>query len=156
MRTLIFSFFFILILQSCMSQTSNFRLSLKIIQKERSKDSNSTIESFTIKDNLLQYNIAYQGGGNPPPNSKKQVKLSNGDIQKIQSLIEDKKLYQNILAPKRSEFKSPYSATEISFITNKKKASYQIQLYDLSNKIVEEEMYQRIIDVKILLKSHLN
>lgn len=155
MRILILNFLYCLTLYSCMAQTSDFRLNLQIITKERSRDSNSGIEKFVVENHRLNYSLAYQGGGNPPPKTQKQVKLSNLEIEKIKDLITKKNLYQNIATPKRSEFRTPYISTEVSFRVNKEQKSYQILLYNLSNKLAEDAVFQNIQDLRLLLKRYL-
>lgn len=137
-----------------MSQNKDFRMTLSIVNKERSKDSNSTIERWQINDGKLLYSVTYTGRRGPnQKNSKKEVSISQDNIKAIKALIAEKNLYQNIPSPKYAEFKTPYMATEVSFTVNKEEDSYHIQLYDLSREISKNGVYQNIKVLKRLLEN---
>ena len=154
---MIYLYALLFLLSSCM-QTSpseqqageSLDFSLKIIVSEKSKDSHSTIRTWRVKDNKLAYTQASTGrrAGKDKVNTTQE--LSPEKITALQGVI-DSFLQQNIAIPKHTEFNTPYNATNCVWELQKGGKTFRIELYDLSENITEDRIYQKLQQITQIL-----
>lgn len=123
----------------------NFSFTIRLIKSEKSKDSHSRYETWTLTEGNLQYEKRYSTGRfkNKPP-VEKQKQLSGEDLKKLRDLIVSKNLLQEIEEPKRSEFQSPYTATSVVWTFSEGEKIYTIRLYDLSTELELDPVYKEL------------
>lgn len=119
-----------------------FSFVLRIVRTEKSKDSNTRYESWSLVDGQLRYEKSHPSGRfKKKPPVKKQKQLSDAEIKSIYKLILSKQILQNIDAPKRSEFKTPYTATSVGWIYSEGSKSFAIEMYDISSELEKDPLY---------------
>lgn len=153
---MMYLYMLLFLLSSCMQTSSeqqagdSLDFSLKIIVSEKSKDSYSTIRTWRVQDNKLAYTEASTGRRAGKDKVQTTQELSPEKIAALQDVI-DSFLQQNIAIPKHTEFNTPYNATNCVWELQKGGKTFRIELYDLSENITEDRIYQKLQQITQIL-----
>lgn len=127
---------------------------LGITQKEASKDSHSINETWNLKENTLNYSLRYGGRLSNRKSISKSKVLKKEQIESLEKILTDKKLYQNIPSPKYNDFATPYRAIHVNLSIRNENESYTIDLYELENEMPQVSIYQDILVLKDALNAY--
>jgi len=130
-------------------------LNLVITRTEKSKDSYSSTETISLRENVLRYSKSFSGKLKSKPAVNKSMRLTQEETGEVFLKFKQSGLYLNVTSPKRNEFKIPYSSLSADLVIfAQANERYEIQLYDIASELQKTEEYKKIemLQAWLLLK----
>ena len=129
-RLTLFLAFSLLVTPFCKTGAQTSSISISYFKSERSKDSHTSSELFSIEGKNLSSSVKFTGRGDPyPNNNNKTCILSDEDVSKIWATVSEKQLNKEDSLINNSPLEPPYSSEsiEITVMKNSKVTSIRIK-----------------------------
>jgi hypothetical protein len=135
----------LLLIPFCKTRAQTSSISISYFKTERSKDSYSISELFSLENNNLTYAVKKTGrakGGSYPSNNHKTCLLSDRDASEIWKIITDKQLDKQDSLVNNSPLEAPYTLESIEFTVMKNSKAISISLKGESSWLLGKPLYK--------------
>ena len=119
-RLILFFAFSLLLIPFCKTGAQSSSISISYLKTERSKDSHSISELFSLEGKALSYSVKQTGRGGPyPNNNNKTCVLTDENFKQLWTVIAEKRLNENDSLINNSSLQPPYSSESIDITVMK-------------------------------------
>ena len=142
-RTIIIIPLFLLLLSAKKTEVQTFSLSVSYASSEKSRDSHSTKETFSLDGKNLSYAVTYSGRKGPNQiDEKKNCVLTDEQINKILTTLKEKKLnVEDSLIVNPSNIEPPYTSEAITISVTKGSKTTKIRVKGTYVQLANKTLY---------------
>ena len=142
-RTIIIIPLFLLLLSAKKTEAQTLSLSVSYTSSEKSRDSHSTKETFSLAGKNLSYAITYSGRKGPGQiDEEKKCVLTDEQINKISTTLRERKLnVEDSLIVNSSNSEPPYTSETITITVTKGSKATKIKVKGTYTQLTNKTLY---------------